>query len=338
MRVVLTECDHDAFDEEQAVAAAAGVELVITQSRSADELVANAAGADALVVQYAHITGEILDALPGVRAIGRYGVGVDSIDIAAATERGVAVCNVPDYGTEAVSDHAIALALGAAREISRLDRTLRAGSVDFPGVRPLHLIGSRTFGVLGMGRIGAATARKAAGLGYEVICHDLRAGDAATFAGHEHVSLAELLRRSAVVSVHVPLTEATHHLIGAPELASMRADAVLVNTARGPVIDTDALVDALRAGRIRGAALDVTEIEPLPSDHPLFTLPQVTVTPHMAWYSEESYGELKRRTVENVTTLLAGRRPRDLVNPEVLGAAGRNQDHPRPTDTGPSTR
>lgn len=326
MRIVITDCDHDAFGEERAVVASSGDELVITQSVGAEQLIANAEGADALIVQYAKITGEILDALPGVKVISRYGVGVDSVDIPAATARGVAVCNVPDYGTEAVSDHAIALALGAAREVTRLDRGLRSGVVDFPGVRPMHLVGERVFGIIGLGLIGSATARKAAGLGYEVICHDIAAGDATQFRGYPHVSLDELLRRSQVVSIHTPLTEATHHLIDADALASMRPDAVLVNTARGPIVDTAALGEALRTGTIRGAALDVTEVEPLPADDPLLSIPQLTVTPHMAWYSEESYGELKRRTAENAVDLAHGRAPRTIINPEVLGAPGRNHD------------
>ncbi|QIK72712.1 C-terminal binding protein [Propioniciclava coleopterorum] len=326
MRIVITDCDHDAFEQERAVVAASGDELVIANSLTPGELIASAEGADALVVQYASITGEILDALPNVKVVSRYGVGVDSVDIPAATERGIAVCNVPDYGTEAVSDHAIALAMNAAREVTRLDRGLRAGVVDFPGVRPMHLVGERVFGIVGLGLIGSATARKAAGLGFQVICHDILAGDADEFRGYPHVSLDELLRRSQVVSIHTPLTELTHHLIDADALASMRPDAILVNTARGPIVDTAALGEALRAGTIRGAALDVTETEPLPADDPLLELPQLTVTPHMAWYSEESYGELKRRTVENAADLIAGRVPRNIINPEVLGAPGRNRN------------
>ncbi len=324
MKIVITDCDHDAFDEEFAVADRYGAQLVLAQSRTTEELLTNAAGADGLAVQYARITAEVLDALPSVRAICRYGVGYDTVDVAAATARGIAVCNVPDYGTEAVSDHAVALALAAARDIPRLDRALRAGRVDFPGVRPEYLVGDRVFGIVGLGRIGFATARKAAGLGYRVVCHDILAGEADEFRGYPHVGLDELLSRSQVVSLHTPLTELTHHLIGAAQLAAMRPDAILVNTARGPVVDTAALVDALTAGAIRAAALDVAETEPLPPGHRLMDFPQCILTPHMAWYSEESYGELKRRTVENVAALLSGRAPSDLLNPEVLGAPGRN--------------
>ncbi len=327
-RIVITECDHDSFAAEHDVAdnwLPAGAELVLTQSRTAAELVANAAGADAILVQYAQITAEVMDALPRLRVIGRYGVGVDSIDIEAATARGIAVCNVPDYGTEAVSDHAIGLTLACARGIPRLDRGLRAGSFDLAAVRPLFQTRDRIFGVVGMGRIGTATARKAAGLGYQVICHDIAAQpDATTYHGFALVSLDQLLERSQVVSLHTPLTDRTRHLIGAEQLSAMRSDAILVNTSRGAVIDVLALVAALRSGTILGAAIDVHESEPLPAGHPLTTFDSVVLTPHLAWYTEESYDELKRRTVANVLKVCAGQPPRDIVNPEVLGAPGRN--------------
>jgi D-3-phosphoglycerate dehydrogenase len=325
MKIVITECDHDSFAAEREITDAAGAELVLTQSRTAAELVANAAGADAILVQYAQITAEVMDALPALRAIGRYGVGVDSVDIDAATARGIAVCNVPDYGTESVSDHAIGLTLAAARGIPSLDRGLRAGAFDLAAVRPLFQTRGRVFGVVGLGLIGTATARKAAGLGYKVIGYDIAAeSGATTFHGFTAVGLEELLERSQVVSLHTPLTDLTRHLIGADQLARMRNDAILVNTSRGGVIDVVALVDALRAGTILGAAIDVHESEPLPPDHPLTTFDSVVLTPHLAWYTEESYDELKRRTVSNVIEVCAGRAPRNILNPEVLGAAGRN--------------
>ncbi|WP_182112176.1 MULTISPECIES: C-terminal binding protein [unclassified Actinotalea] len=326
MRIVITECDHDSFDAEHEVAGPAGAEVVLTQSATPEELVANAADADAILVQYATITAEIMDALPRLKAIGRYGVGVDSVDVAAATERGIAVCNVPDYGTESVSDHAIGMALAAARGIPRLDRGMRAGSFDLAVIRPAYQTRGRVFGVVGMGLIGTATARKAAGLGYEVIGYDVAAEPgAATFHGFPSVSLDELLERSQVVSLHTPLDETTRGMIGAAELARMRTDAILVNTSRGGVVDTAALVEALRTGSIRAAAIDVHETEPLPVGHPLMDLDSVVLTPHLAWYSEESYVELKRRTVANVIDVCAGRAPRNVVNPEVLGAPGRNE-------------
>jgi D-3-phosphoglycerate dehydrogenase len=323
VKIVITECDHDSFAAEREITDSAGVELVLTQSRTAPELVANAAGADGILVQYAQITAEVMDALPTLRVIGRYGVGVDSVDVDAATARGIAVCNVPDYGTESVSDHAIGMALAAVRGIPRLDRGLRAGSFDLAAVRPLYQTRGRVFGVIGMGLIGTATALKAAGLGYEVIGHDIEAVPGARrFHGFPSVSLDELLSRSQVVSLHTPLTDVTRGMIGAGELARMRSDAILVNTSRGGVIDTAALVEALRTGSIQGAAIDVHESEPMAVDHPLTSFDSVVLTPHLAWYTEESYDELKRRTVANVVEVCAGRRPRNIVNPEVLGVSG----------------
>ena len=321
MRIVITDCDHDSFAPEHEVTDPIGVELVLTQSRTATELVANAFGADAILVQYAPITAEVMDALPGLQAIGRYGVGVDSVDVTAATARGIGVCNVPDYCTESVSDHAIGLALACARGIPRLDRSVRAGSFDLTAVRPLYQTRGQVFGVIGMGRIGTATARKAAGLGYQVIGYDIAAEPGATtFHGFASVRLRELLVRSQVISLHTPLTDVTRGMIGAEQLALMRGDAILVNTSRGGVVDTEALVEALGSGGIRGAGLDVHESEPLPVEHPLTTFDSVVLTPHLAWYTEESYIDLKRRTVANVIEVCAGRVPRNIVNPEVLGA------------------
>lgn len=325
VRIVITDCDHDSFAAEYELTDLAGAELVLTQSRTATELIENAAGADAILVQYAPITAEVMDALPQLRAIGRYGVGVDSVDVDAATGRGIAVCNVPDYGTESVSDHAIGMTLAAARGIPRLDRGMRAGSFDLTAVRPLYQIRGRVFGVIGMGRIGTATARKAAGLGYQVIGYDIAAEPGATtYHGFELVGLDELLERAQVVSLHTPLTDATRGMIGVDQLALMRPDAILVNTSRGGVVDGVALVEALRTRSIAGAAIDVHESEPLPAGHPLMSFDSVVLTPHLAWYTEESYDELKRHTVANVIEVCAGRAPRDIVNPEVLGGPGRN--------------
>jgi len=391
MKIVVTECDHDTFDAEDDVVRESGAEFVIAQSKNSDEVIANSVGAVGILVQYASIGAEIMDALPDLRVIGRYGVGVDSIDVEAASARGIAVCNVPDYGTESVSDHAIGLALSVARGIPRLDRGVRAGAFDLVAVRPLYQTAGRVFGVIGVGLIGTATARKAKGLGYEVIGYDIKAapgevtfhgaasvsltellersqvislhvplndetrhmigadqfaqmrpdalvvntsrGDdikaafgEVTFHGAASVSLAELLERSQVISLHVPLNDETRHMIGAEQFAQMRPDALVVNTSRGGVIDTEALVEALRARTIAGAAIDVHEQEPVPVGHPLMGFDSVVLTPHLAWYSEESYGELKRRTAQNVVDVAAGRAPRNIVNPEVLGApGGRNE-------------
>ncbi|WP_212746936.1 C-terminal binding protein [Sinomonas gamaensis] len=317
--VVVTDLDQPSLAEEEAVSAAEGFELVRAECRTEEEVISAASGADALIVQYAPITRAVFEALPKLKVVARYGVGVDTVDVDAATEHGVAVCNVPDYGTEDVSDHAIALALSLARGVVGLDRELRTGNYSLAPVQPLHRIAGRVFGVVGLGLIGAATARKARGVGYQTIGFDpLYEAGTTTADGTEVVTFDELIRRADVVSLHVPLNAHTRHLINADVLEAMKPGAVLVNTCRGGVVDTEALVDALRSGGIRAAGLDVFEQEPLPKDSALFELPNTVLTPHAAWYSEESQVELKRRTAQNTADVLAGRKPRNIVNPEVL--------------------
>lgn len=319
MKIVITDCDHAGIDEEEAVAREHGIDLELRQCRSEDEVIEAGRGADGLIVQYAPITERVLRSLPGVRAIGRYGVGVDTVDVAAASARNVAVCNVPDYGTEDVSDHAIALAVSIDRGIVAFDRRVRAGLADLTPVRPLHRFSTRVFGVVGLGRIGTATARKAKGLGYTVIGYDPQMSvGSATTEGVDVVGLQDLYARADVVSLHVPLTGETHHLIDEAALALFKDGAVLVNTCRGGVVDSTAVVQALRSGKLKGAGLDVFEQEPLPPDDPLTAEDNAVLTPHAAWYSEESYTELKRRTIENVVEFCAGREPRDLLNRSAL--------------------
>jgi D-3-phosphoglycerate dehydrogenase len=317
--VVVTDLDQPSLAEEEAVSAAEGLELVRAECRTEDEVIRAGKGADGLIVQYAPITRAVFEALPDLKVVGRYGVGVDTIDVEAATEFGVAVCNVPDYGTEDVSDHAIALALSVARGVVGLDRAMRGGNYSLEPVQPLHRLAGRVFGVVGLGLIGAATARKARGVGYETIGFDpLHEPGTTGPDGTKVVTFDELISRSDVVSLHVPLNKHTNHLINADVLGKMKPGAVLVNTCRGGVVDTEALVEALRTGGIRAAALDVFEQEPLPANSPLLELPNTVLTPHAAWYSEESQVELKRRTAQNVADVLAGRKPRNIVNPEVL--------------------
>ena len=251
MRIVVTDCDHASTDIEHQVVADAGGELVLNQTTAEADVVAGAEGADALLVQYATITRGVLEALPQVRVVSRYGVGVDTVDVAAATELGVAVCNVPDYGTEAVSDHAIALVVATVRGLGALDRGVRAGRHDLASssALPIRQFSSQVVGVLGSGRIGAATARKAAALGFRVLVHDARLEAGSTHPeGWPVVAFEQLLAESDVVSVHTPLDAASHHLLDAAAFATMKRGAILVNTSRGGVVDTAAMVAALESG------------------------------------------------------------------------------------------
>ena len=321
MRITIVDSDNESFAEEEAVAARHGLELTRHHAATEQETIDAARGADGILVQYAPLTAAVMDALPDLKVIGRYGVGVDTVDIPAATARGIAVCNVPDYGVQDVSDHAIALTLSVVRGTAQLDRLVRAGEYGLVPVKPLHRISTLRFGVVGLGRIGAATAVKARALGFTVIGSDpMLAVGTRTADGIEVVEYEELLTTCDVISLHVPLMDSTHHLIGEEALTRMKPGAVLVNTCRGGVVDTQAVARALKDGRLKGAGLDVFEEEPLPVDSPLLDCDNAVLTPHASWYSEESYSELKRRVAEIAAAVLRGETPREVLNPEVLTA------------------
>jgi D-3-phosphoglycerate dehydrogenase / 2-oxoglutarate reductase len=267
--------------------------------------------------------GDVIRGLTGCRIIARYGIGLDTLDMDAANEMGIVVTNVPDYCIDEVSDHALALALSLARGVALLDRRVRAGSWTPTDARPLHRLRGRTFGLVGFGRIARALAVKAAALGYEVVATDPYVpDDAVREAGAEPLPFDALLARADVVSLHVPLTDESHHLIDAGALATMKAGAILVNTSRGPLVDTDALRASLEAGHLGGAALDVLEHEPPSAEDPLLQRDDVVLTPHAGFYSEESPRELQRKAVEQVVEALAGRRPRYAVHADAIGLGG----------------
>ena len=311
--VVITDCDHDTVDPERAVLKGHEVELRRLQCRTPEEVAAQAGDADVLINQYVPITGEVLDALPRCRLVVRYGVGVDNVDVAAATERGVWVANVPDYGRDEVADHTLALALAVLRGVVVLDRSVRDGVWDLEAARPLHRLATLTYGVVGCGAIGRAVARRAAGLGMRVLGYDIP--QVRSEPPIERVPLEGLLEAADVVSLHAALTPESHHLIGAAALGRMRPTAFLVNTARGGLVDAAALLAALDAGALAGAALDVLEGEP-PDElgWRLARHPRVVATPHAAWYSEEAFHTLKTEVAREALRVLEGGRPRSPVN------------------------
>jgi glyoxylate reductase len=277
----------------------------------AETLRAAAAGADALLTQLTErIDADLLAAAPSVRAIANYAVGTDNVDLDAATERGIPVGNTPDVLTETTADLAWALLMAGARRLGEAERAVRAG--DWPPFTPDAYLGldvhGATLGVVGFGRIGQAVARRGEGFGMEIL--HTRAND-----------LDQILRGSDFVSLHTPLTPDTHGLIGARELGLMQPHAILVNTARGEVVDTAALVDALNAGQIGGAALDVTDPEPLPADHPLLSAPHVTVLPHIGSATTRTRAAMADMAVDNLLAALAGERMPHVANPEVYEGA-----------------
>jgi D-3-phosphoglycerate dehydrogenase len=301
--VLIADCDHGTTDPERRILAAAGVE--VREGADGD--------ADILIVQYATVDAAWLDRMPSCRAVIRYGVGVDTIDVEAATARGVWVVNVPDYGTEEVADHALALILALLRGVAVLDRSVRAGAWDESAAGELRRLSRLTLGVVGHGRIGAAVTARAAAFGMRVLAHDAREGVVAPPASA--VSLDELLETGDVITLHAPLTADTHHLIDAAALALVQPGSYLVNTARGGLVDARAVIDALEDGRLAGAGLDVFEHEPPEGvERELALHPRVIATPHAAWSSRESREALKTEVAREALRVLEGRPPRSPVN------------------------
>src|SRR5262245_40901355 len=259
--VVICGLDHANLAEEQDVFAKAGIRYQTVIARTESEYLERCTEADGLLIQYGAVTRRVLEGLPRVRVLVRYGVGVDGIDLAAATDHGVPVVNVPDYGTDEVANHAVALLLALARKITRLDRQTRGGGWDVFRVGSVTRLTGQTVGILGCGRIGSAVARKLGGFDVRLLGCDTFVD---TFpSGVQPVAFERLLRESDYVTIHCPLTAETRHAFDAESLGWMRPTAVLINTARGGIVDTDALITALQQGFLAGAGLDVLEQEPL---------------------------------------------------------------------------
>lgn len=269
------------------------------------------------------VTAEVLDREPQLRVVGNFAVGYDNLDVAAATARGVAICNTPGVLTEATADAAFALLMAMARRIPEGIAYVRAGEWRY--WQPMVLLGQdingATLGIIGFGRIGQAVAQRARGFGMRILYHSrTRRPEAEAELGATFVPLDDLLREADFVSLHLPATAESRGLIGARALGLMKPGAILVNAARGAVVDTDALVAALRAGQIGGAALDVTDPEPLPPGHPLPELPNAIVVPHTSTTTVKVRGKMSELAARNIIAVLRGERPPAIVNPEVLGA------------------
>lgn len=316
VRITITDFDQESIDVERAVCAAEGVDLLFLNGGSDAAMDPRAKGTNALVVQYATVDARAMDyLLPELKVISRYGVGVDTIDLEAAEARGITVVNVPDYGTHAVSDHAIALAVALVRNLPGLEKVARSGSAAVAEAAPLRQFRNLTFGLIGFGLIGRMTAHKARGLGFNVIAYDALMDPGTEVEGFTTTTFDEVLACSDVLSLHVPLLASTAHLINAETIAKMKDQSILVNTARGGVVDIDAVHDAIMSGKLLGAGLDVLETEPLDPDSPITTCDRVIITPHAGFYSEESYTELKHRTVQNPIDVLKGRPCANIIVP-----------------------
>ena len=277
----------------------------------ADEL----ADADGVLNLRNDVDGQLLDRMDDCRIVARYGIGVDNVDVEAATKRGIYVTNVPDYCQEEVATHALSLLLSLYRGITRYDASVADGEWDRDVVTPIHRLSTQTLGVVGFGAIGRAVADRATALGFDVVTSDPFV-DEATAANHgaELVPFEDVLERADAVMIHSPLTDDTRGMVDAAAFERMKSSAVLVNVARGPVVEGDALRGALDAGQIAGAGLDVFPDEPPAEDDPLRDHERVVATPHVAWYSEEANAERRRTAAENVRAVLNGERPENAVN------------------------
>ncbi len=286
-----------------------------------DVLVREASPSDGLISLLTdRVDGALLDAAPRLRVVSNYAVGYDNIDVDAATARGVVVTNTPGVLTETVADFTMTLVLATARRLVEADQYTRAGR--WKSWEPMLFLGQdvhgATLGLVGLGRIGAAVARRARGFGMRLLYYDvIRREDLERELGLEFTTFEEVLRQADFVSVHTPLTPQTRHLIGAAQMQLMKKTAILINTARGPIVDPNALYQALVSRRILGAGLDVFEVEPVTAGHPLLTLDNIIVAPHIASASVETRTKMAQMAVENLLATLFGRRPPNFVNPEV---------------------
>ena len=308
--IAVTDSVFPSLDPAMAELARLDPEMRMAKSVAAEDILAVARDADAILVTYAKLPGELLRQLRHCKVIGRFGLGVDNIDIATAAGLGIVVTYVPDYCMHEVSDHAMALLLALARKIPFSDKLVQSGRWEMPAVAPLRRLAGQVLGLIGFGNIPRALVPKARAFGFEVIAHDpYVAADVFVACGVEAVSLETLLARSDAVSLHAPLMPATRGLINAAAFALMKKGAVMLNTARGPLIDEPALIAALDSGHLAGAALDVVAAEPLPKDSPLLGRDNVILTPHTAFYSVEALNELQTKCAADVASVLSGTPP-----------------------------
>jgi D-3-phosphoglycerate dehydrogenase len=314
--IAVTDSPFPSLDPAKAALKRLDPELRMAASTSADDILAVARNADAILVTYAKLPGELLRALTRCKVIGRFGLGVDNIDIKAAAELGITVTYVPDYCMHEVSDHALALLLALARKIPLSNNLVQAGRWEMPAVVPIHRLYGRVLGLVGFGNIPRALAPKARALGLRVVAHDPFVSQAALAgAGVEAMSFERLLELSDFVSIHAPLVPATRGLFNADVFRRMKRGAILINTARGPLVDQAALTVALDTGHLGGAALDVVAVEPLPRESKLVGRDNVILTPHTAFYSVEALDELQTKCATDVARVLTGEPPVYPVRP-----------------------
>ena len=308
--IAVTDSPFPSLDPAKAALARIDPELRMAKSASSEDILAVARDADAILVTYAKLSGELLRQLTRCKAIGRFGLGVDNIDVKTATELGITVTYVPDYCMQEVSDHAMALLLALARKVPLSNAMVQAGRWEMSAVVPIHRLAGRVLGLVGFGNIPRTLAPKAKALGLRVVTHDPYVSQEVLAAsGVEGVSFHQLLQISDFVSIHTPLMPATRGMFNAGIFRNMKKGAVLINTARGGLVDEGALIAALDSGQLGGAALDVAAVEPLPKNSKLTGRDNVILTPHTGFYSVEALEELQTKCAADVARVLSGEKP-----------------------------
>ena len=320
-KVLITDYVWPDLQIEESILGEAGLEIVEAPDGEEGTLAALAEGCGAILTCWAKTTRKVIEAAqPGLQVIVRYGVGLDNIDVAYATEQGIPVANVPDYCFVDVAEHAMALLLSLSHKVAAFDRDVRSGTWSIQSQVPLNRLTGRTLGLIGFGQIARQVVPRASAFGMEVIANSPSLTDAgAAESGARRVELDELIETSDFISVHCPLTDETRELINTDVLKRMKSTAFLINTSRGEVIDEDALIGALETGEIAGAALDVRPQEPPSLPDRLIDLPNVIHTPHAAFYSTESLRELPTKAAQEVCRVMRGEELVHLVNPEHRG-------------------
>jgi D-3-phosphoglycerate dehydrogenase len=322
IKVLITDYVWPSTDPEREVLEAAGIELVIAPDTSESTLTELAKDVDAIMFCFAQVTAKVLEAATKCKIAARYGIGVDNVDIDKATELGIVVTNVPDYCMDEVTDHALGMILALNRRlVPHTGAVVSGGWNDVALNKPMHRTRGATLGIVGYGRIGRSLAAKASGFGMEILAYDPMIEVGSQVDGANAVSLDHLLENSDFISLHVPLIPATQNMISNSELAKMKPGSIIVNCARGGLIDEDALAASLASGHTAGAGLDVVEPTPPNPESALLQQENVIITPHTAFFSQASTLELEQRTAQEVVRVLAGEKPENLINPPVLGSA-----------------
>jgi D-3-phosphoglycerate dehydrogenase len=314
-KILIADDRHEGYEQEYEIFKSVDAEVVVEKSQDENVLAEAVKGVDGLLVNLSPITAKVIQAMDKCKCVCRYGVGYDNVDADALKEKGIFLANVPDYCQEDVSDHALALIMDCVRKISRKDRAVRKGQWNLTGVQAVYRMTGKVFGFLGYGGIARCLHRKIDGFNFEkVLIYDpFIKKDSVEYKNTQLVSLEQLCKEADCISVHAPLNKQTSGILGENEFKLMKSSAMVVNTSRGGLIDTNALISALKTGEIACAGLDVFESEPLEADSQLRMLENVTLTDHTGWYSHEAIIELKTKAAQNILSAIQGEKPKYVV-------------------------